>query len=427
MVKKLDGGWRMCVDFTNIIKACPKDCYPLPEIDWKVKSLNGYQYKSFLDAYKGYHQIKMAKEDEEKTSFFTSRGIYCYQKMPFGLKNAGATYQRLVDKAFHNQLGRNLEGNVDDMKGNPSKSRKGRQAQATPNPSNHKRHAEFEWEIGIIQQEYIAKLPTLTSLEEGEMLFIYLAASKECISSFLVTERENSTDEEDAKNSTQVITPRIENEEWKLYTDGASSSDGSGAGLMLVNLEGKEFTYALRFEFATTNNEAEYEALLAGLRMVKELKILHLRAFVDSQLVANQVMGTFEARQPTIQQYSIKAKELIESFKSFDIEHVRQSQNKMADALSKLASLTFEHLANEVLVEVLEKKSILEEEFNDIIQEDEVTWMTPLQVYLETGKLPEDKNEARKIMIKAPSYKMMNGALYRRSFLTPWLQCVGPK
>ncbi|XP_071708390.1 uncharacterized protein [Rutidosis leptorrhynchoides] len=89
-------------------------------------------------------------------------------------------------------------------------------------------------------------------------------------------------DEEDAKGSTQTITPKVENEEWKLYTDGASSSDGSGAGLMLINPEGKEFTYALRFEFVTTNNEAECVSLLAGLRMAKELKILHPRAFVDS-------------------------------------------------------------------------------------------------------------------------------------------------
>ncbi|XP_071733139.1 uncharacterized protein [Rutidosis leptorrhynchoides] len=183
----------------------------------------------------------------------------------------------------------------------------------------------------------------------------------------------DSVNEEDVKNSTQVITPKIENEEWKLYTDGASSSDGSGAGLILVNPEGKEFTYALRFKFNTTNNEAEYGALLAGLRMVKELKILHLRAFIDSQLVSNQIKGTFEAKQPTIQQYLSKAKELIESFKSFDIEHIRRGQNKKAHVLSKLASLTFEHLAKEVLVEKLEKKSILEKEVNDLIQEDEVT------------------------------------------------------
>ncbi|GJZ96248.1 reverse transcriptase domain-containing protein [Tanacetum coccineum] len=91
------------------------DCYPLPEIDWKVESLCGYPFKCFLDAYKGYHQIQIAESDEEKTAFHTSQGVYCYTKMPFGLKNAGATYQRLVDKAFDNQVSRNIEVYVDDL------------------------------------------------------------------------------------------------------------------------------------------------------------------------------------------------------------------------------------------------------------------------------------------------------------------------
>nr|GFB59871.1 reverse transcriptase domain-containing protein [Tanacetum cinerariifolium] len=81
----------------------------------EVESLCGYPFKFFLDAYKGYHQIQMAKEDEEKTAFHTSQDVYCYTKMPFGLKNAGATYQRLVDSAFEGQVGRNLEVNVDNL------------------------------------------------------------------------------------------------------------------------------------------------------------------------------------------------------------------------------------------------------------------------------------------------------------------------
>ncbi|GJV76019.1 reverse transcriptase domain-containing protein [Tanacetum coccineum] len=115
MVKKHDGSWRMCVGFKDLNKACPQDGYPLPEIDWKVESLYGYPLKCFLDAYKGYHQIKMTEEDEEKIAFITSQGIFCYTKMSFGLKNAGATYQRLVDKAFQKQIRRNLEVYVDDL------------------------------------------------------------------------------------------------------------------------------------------------------------------------------------------------------------------------------------------------------------------------------------------------------------------------
>ncbi|GJU87062.1 reverse transcriptase domain-containing protein [Tanacetum coccineum] len=115
MVKKHDNSWRMCVDFKDLNKACLKDGYLLPEIDWKVESLCGYPFKCFLDAYKGYHQIKMAKEDEEKMAFITSHRIFCYSKMPFGLKNARETYQRLVDKVFQKQIDRNLEVYVDNM------------------------------------------------------------------------------------------------------------------------------------------------------------------------------------------------------------------------------------------------------------------------------------------------------------------------
>ncbi|GKE93688.1 reverse transcriptase domain-containing protein, partial [Tanacetum coccineum] len=92
-----------------------EDCYPLLEIDWKVKSLCGYPFKCFLDAYKGYHQIQMAELDEEKIAFHTSQGVYCYTQMPFGLKNAAATYQRLVDKAFDSQVGWNIEVYIDDL------------------------------------------------------------------------------------------------------------------------------------------------------------------------------------------------------------------------------------------------------------------------------------------------------------------------
>lgn len=115
LVKKDDRVWRMCVDFTDLNKACPKDCYPLPRIDRLVDSTVGYVVFCFLDAFKGYHQILMNEEDQEKTSFITEFGTFCYTTTPFGLKNAGATYQRLVNKLFQHQIGRNMEVYVDDM------------------------------------------------------------------------------------------------------------------------------------------------------------------------------------------------------------------------------------------------------------------------------------------------------------------------
>jgi hypothetical protein len=103
------------VDFTSLNKACPKDPYPLPRIDQIVDSTAGCDLLCFLDAFSGYHQIKMAKEDEEKTAYITPCGVYCYVCMPFGLKNAGATFQRLMRKALGAQMGRNVEAYVDDI------------------------------------------------------------------------------------------------------------------------------------------------------------------------------------------------------------------------------------------------------------------------------------------------------------------------
>ncbi|KAM0890753.1 hypothetical protein ACQ4PT_026840 [Festuca glaucescens] len=112
---KGNSGGHLCVDFINLNKACPKDPYLLPRIDQIVDSTVGCDLLCFLDAFSGYHQIKMAKEDEEKTNFITPCGVYCYVCMPFGLKNAGATFQRLMRKALGEQMGRNAEAYVDDI------------------------------------------------------------------------------------------------------------------------------------------------------------------------------------------------------------------------------------------------------------------------------------------------------------------------
>ncbi|GJU26262.1 reverse transcriptase domain-containing protein [Tanacetum coccineum] len=272
-------------------------------------------------------------------------------------------------------------------------------------------------------KEILEALPVVTAPVNGETLIVYLAASKESINAVLMAERvkkqvhvyfvsrtlhgaeieypeleklilalvyatrklrryfqahpiQKNSEIKDGKAKRKE--PEPENA-WKLFTDGASSSNGSGAGLMLVNPEGKEYTYTLRFEFETTNNEAEYEALLAGLRIVKEMKIQELIIFVVSQLVANQVNGLFEARQPVIKQYLEKEKELLPSFPTryYNINIIKRDQNKNA-------------YAHRALI-----------------------------------KLHDDPQKAKKLRIKAPLYKLMNGTLYRISYLSPWLRCVG--
>ncbi|GJS10873.1 reverse transcriptase domain-containing protein [Tanacetum coccineum] len=462
MVKKSDNSWRMCVDFKDLNKACPKDGYPLPEIDWKVESLCGFPFKCFLDAYKGYHQIQMAEEDEEKTAFITNQGIFCYTKMPFGLRNAGATYQRLVDKTFHGQIGRNLEVNTKGIKICPdkvdtvlslqsSKCLKGVQRLNGKLASLNRflaksaekslpffktlkkctKKSEFlrteEAEAAFRQmKEHIAKLPMLIALEEQEELIVYLAASKEAVSAVLMTKREarqmpiyfvsqalrgpevnytamgklvlalvharqvladfiverpEEEGQDDSVKEEEPLPPR-----WTLFTNGSSCIDGCGAGVILTDPGGVEFTYALTFKFEATNNEAKYEALIAGLRIaekigVQNLKVNGLRIAekigvqnlevnVDSKLVVNQVNGTYIAKETDMIKYLEKVKALSSTFRPFSIKQVPRSNNKKADALSKIASTSFAHLSKQVLVEELKEKSMNERDVLAMVEAD---------------------------------------------------------
>ena len=117
VAKKKSGKWQVCVDFTDLNMACPKDLFPMPRIDQLVDATVGHPRMSFLDAFQGYHQIPLALNDQEKIAFVTSIGNYHYKVMPFGLKNTGSTYQRMMTRMFEPQLGKNIEVYVDDMVG----------------------------------------------------------------------------------------------------------------------------------------------------------------------------------------------------------------------------------------------------------------------------------------------------------------------
>jgi len=115
MVTKSNDKWRMCVDYKDLNKACPKDSYPLPNIDRLVDGAAGHKVLSFLDAFSGYNQINMHPRDKEKTAFMTDNANYFYEVMSFGLKNVGATYQRFMDKIFKGMIGKSVEVYVDDI------------------------------------------------------------------------------------------------------------------------------------------------------------------------------------------------------------------------------------------------------------------------------------------------------------------------
>nr|GEU67046.1 hypothetical protein [Tanacetum cinerariifolium] len=188
-------------------------------------------------------------------------------------------------------------------------------------------------------------------------------------------------------------------ESWTLFTDGASSPKGSRAGLVLIGLSGIEYTYALRLTFPSTNNEAEYEALLARLRIARADEHIKHRA---------------------------KANEYVSRFKSFSTEKIPRNMNQKADVLSKLASMAFNHMTREVLVEVLNERSTEGQDVHTIVEEEGDNWMTPIIQCLEEGIWPMDKNEARCLRAKIGQYTMESGVLFKKGYLVPMLRCVGP-
>jgi hypothetical protein len=105
----------MCINYTSLNKACPKDEYPLPRICQIIDYMTSCELLSFLDAYSGFHQISLAIYDEEKTTFITSFGIFCYTKIVFGLKNGGATYERCIHTVLESQIEKNVEAYIDDI------------------------------------------------------------------------------------------------------------------------------------------------------------------------------------------------------------------------------------------------------------------------------------------------------------------------
>ncbi|XP_057488501.1 uncharacterized protein LOC130774471 [Actinidia eriantha] len=223
--------------------------------------------------------------------------------------------------------------------------------------------------------------------------------------------------------------PQVEpSEAWQMYVDGARNRQGAGAGVVLKSPEGAVFEQCLRFNFPATNNEAEYEALIAGLRSATKLGVPELCIHSDSKLVVNQVMGKFEARGVKMAKYLQVAKNLLSEFRIVRIEQVGREFNAHADALASLASAFEGDHGRMVAVDVVSIPSI-EEAQSSVLVNTQLgpSWMDPIVNYLRTDQLPDDRKEAHKIRIKAARFWISpTGDLYKRSYLGPYLLCVHP-
>ncbi|XP_040374696.1 uncharacterized protein LOC121052853 [Rosa chinensis] len=534
--KKSPGSWRMCVDYTNLNRACPKDSFPLPRIDQLIDSTAGYRLLSFMDAFSGYNQIRMNAADEEHTAFTTDKGLYCYQVYVDDMLVKSLTPEDHVTNLsiVFTIILRN------GMRLNPQKcifgvevgkflwyiiSHRGIEA----NPEKHVEVIAWTAEhkaafLGL--KAYLSEVPLLYKPVPGELLYIYLAASSTAVSSVLI--RKDSDCEypvyyagkgytgaesrypdiekvalallvsarklrhyfqahsitvftnhplrqvlQKPETSGRLIKWAIELGEfdikyqprtaikgqaavdfisesipphnlplespeplaadppppgtWQLYVDGASNKKTSGAGIMLISPDDQVYEYALKFAFKASNNAAEYEALIAGLQIARELGVQHLSIFNDSQLVVNQVCGNFEAKEPHMSSYQALARALVQRFTSYIFTQIPRAENDKADALAKLASNSPSPTYGATKVEILERPSTSKTVSEIFTVDHTASWMDPILKYMVDGQAPDDKVEARRLQLRSARYTIMNGKLYRRGHCFPNLKCVTPE
>ncbi|KAK8951440.1 hypothetical protein KSP39_PZI003040 [Platanthera zijinensis] len=446
--------------------------------------------------------------------------------MPFGLKNAGATYQRMMNRVFREQKVRNLEVYVDDlmiksrdleshildleetfktirkykMRLNPLECVFGASrrkflghlltpSRVEPNPDKVRAILELESPKGAKEVQHLTGTWAVSSVlvrEEGKKQFpiyyvsrvlkkaelkypileklafaLIISARKlrpyfQAHSIQVVTDHPLCRILEGVEHSRRLakwsielsefnldFVPRVaikahvisdfladyvvEVEEteaplvvaWEMLVDGASGRSSFGGGVILMSPKGTRIEQALKIHFALTNNQAEYEAIIAGLRLARELGIQDVRVSTDSMVVAGHINGEFEVREPTLQLYLVKAKGINVQFRSFSIRHVQREENTRADLLAKHGPQ-----AGGTMMELF-RPSIEEGELMEIDQEG--SWMDPFVTFLTSGRLPEGDLERKRVRYTSAYYLLKEGILYRKTMSGLLARCVSEK
>ncbi|XP_055812085.1 uncharacterized protein LOC129882003 [Solanum dulcamara] len=595
-VLKKDGKIRVCVDYRDLNKASPKDDFPLPNIHILIDNCAKHELQSFVDCFAGYHQILMDEEDADKTTFITPWGVYCYRVMPFGLKNAGATYMRAMTTIFHDMIHKEIEVYVDDviiksqkssnhltdlkkffdrlrrynLKLNPAKcafgvpagkllgfivSRKGieldpskiKAIQDLPPPKSRKDVMSFLGRLNYISRfiaqstiicepifkllrkdaaikrtedcqqafdrikEYLSSPPVLVPPKPGRPLLLYMSVSDNAFGCVLGQHDETGRKEQAIYYLIKKFTPyearytllectccaltwvaqklrhylcayttflisRMDPlkyifqkpmpmgklAKWQILlsefdiiyvTQKAIKGQALADHLaenpvdeeyeplktyfpdeevlfigedILEEYHGWRMFFDVKFKFLCTNNMAEYEACILGLRMAVDMNIQELLVIGDSDLLIHQVQGEWSTKNVKILPYLQCVKEICKKFIKIEFRHIPRAQNEFADALATMSSMIQhpdKNYIDPIKINVQNQPAYC---FHVDEEMDGEPWYYDIVRYLKEGDYPEGISNIQKRTLRrlANHFFLSGEILYRRTPDLGLLRCV---
>ncbi|XP_073137334.1 uncharacterized protein [Henckelia pumila] len=214
---------------------------------------------------------------------------------------------------------------------------------------------------------------------------------------------------------------------WMVYVDGSSTSTGSDAGIVVESLQGDKFQYAVKFLFPATNNAAEYEAFIMGIKLALSVGAKRLKVHSDSQLIVSQVNGNYEAKEDKRLEYLTQVNELLSRLDNYNIKQIPRGENESANRLAKLASF-LANIDNRKITFLTYGKEKTNGSDVTIFcaNSEEPSWKYEIINYLMRGNLPANQVEARKLRVRAARFTIIDGELYKRGFSSPYPKCLTP-
>nr|XP_023918055.1 uncharacterized protein LOC112029606 [Quercus suber] len=462
MVKKANGKWRMCVDFNDLNKACPKDSYPLPRIDQLIgqnvevyvddmlmKSLDeGSHLDDLQETFETLRRYKM-KLNLSKSAFGVSKAfewtdecqrvfqdqkhylttapmlspsmlgeeLYLYLAVsPHAVSSALIREEEKVQKPVYytNRTLRGAEGRYPLIE---------KLAFALITASRKLRHY-FQGHVVIVMTDHPLK-KAMNKLEASRRLIQWAVELSEFDIQYQPTNAIKALALADFiaefTPSYEDLDEKEDSKKWVVHVDGSSTLYTGGIGVFFHSPEGDKLKYKARLQYQTTNNEVEYEAFLKGLELARSVEASSILVLRDSQLVIGQVNGTCEAKEDRMKRYLKKVLCLVKKFREANFVQIPREENMEADTLAKEAS------PNEAMDKLDEIRYMSSIDLPEMLQiEGEENWMTPIVSYLKDGRLPEGKDEAKKLRVKSTRYILMDEVLYKRGFSQPYLRCLAP-